>query len=156
MAAKWGELLFISLILIVSTTSFGGPSPQAGQFSDYINSNEISNTSIINVIIHHETPESPGNADAGPEWQGGIPAAWRACQADRDCTAVAADCATWEPVNKKYLSKFTKYLNSCTSSIDPGFQPQAVCNAKACQTTDKTTGVSWKEWISAMKDQKGS
>ena len=73
---------------------------------------------------------------------------------DSDCTAVAADCVTWEAINKRYLGKIIKDLNSCTTAVDPGFQPESICAQKTCQTTEKTTNVSWEEWLSATRKDK--
>jgi len=88
--------------------------------------------------------------DSQPALQG-VPAQWQACSLTSDCTAVVVDCASWEPLNKKFLHRIAKNLNSCSASIDPGFQPETVCVHKACQTTQKTTRVSWEEWLSQMR-----
>ncbi|MBF0504612.1 MAG: hypothetical protein HQL14_05865 [Candidatus Omnitrophica bacterium] len=89
--------------------------------------------------------------DSQPVSQG-VPARWQACAKDNDCTAVVVDCVSWEPLNKKYLPKFFKDLNSCLASIDPGFQPQVLCVDRACKTTGKTTHVSWEEWLNEMRN----
>ena len=76
-----------------------------------------------------------------------IPLKWQGCAIDSDCTAAVVDCVSWEPVNKSYLDKIPRDSKICSQSIDPGFQPQAVCLAKHCVTTEQTTTVSWQEWL---------
>jgi hypothetical protein len=134
---------------------------QLGGFNEYVNSPEGAwGLPVAKKIIkapadqdqtkeHVVGPDSV-NADSPPVLQG-ISAKWQVCTTDSDCTATVADCATWEALNKKYLSKIAKNLKLCSVSIDPGFQPETVCVAKACKTTDKNTQVSWEEWLSAMR-----
>ena len=153
---KNSVLLMVTLSLIFSKTCWGEGNSQINGFHDYINSPEGPAESIVNK----EIPPIPatndkieGNSiksDSQPLLQG-IPAKWQACAINSDCTAAVADCVSWEALNKKYLKKLSKNLNSCSATIDPGFQPETVCVKKACKTTDKTTLVSWQEWLSAMR-----
>jgi hypothetical protein len=87
------------------------------------------------------------------DWQG-IPPKWRVCSIDSDCEAGVESCLYWEPINKEYIKALSKSLDGCTASIDPGFQPVTVCVNKTCQATDKTTDVSWEDWLDKMQKMK--
>lgn len=78
----------------------------------------------------------------------GIPVKDQACVKDSDCTAGVVDCDSWEPYNKMFSNELFKNTGSCPASIDPGFQPAVLCVAKACKTSEKTTRVSWDDWLS--------
>lgn len=133
---------------IFSAFALAGPSPQAGQFSDYVNlRDQETNAAVNGVNAAVNAVHSPAAQDTGPQWQGEVAAKWRACTADSDCTAAAPDCITWQAVSKKDLPKLAEYLKTCTPAIDPGFQPQTVCVKSICQTTEKTTNISWEESI---------
>jgi hypothetical protein len=123
-------------------------------FSDYVNLSGNSVESAVNKQVNplpssKDKPQEKEAQDAPAVLQGILPK-WKSCAANSDCTAVVADCVSWEPINKKYVHKISKNLYSCAPSIDPGFQPVAVCANKVCKATDKTTLVSWKEWLSAQ------
>jgi hypothetical protein len=154
-----GYLLFVPVFLIFPGASFGDESSHMGSFNDYINSPESSSGSSVDKNTgsdhktHDETGKKSEDTDTGPALQG-IPAQWKACAMDSDCTAGVADCESWEPLNKKYLPKLSENLNSCSASIDPGFQPQTVCVDKACKITEKTTNVSWEEWLNEMQKRR--
>ncbi len=90
------------------------------------------------------------NADSRSDWQG-IPAGWRVCAVDSDCTAGVENCLYWKAINKKYAKDLSKTLDDCLASIDPGFQPVTVCVNKVCQTTGRTTNVSWEDWLKEMQ-----
>lgn len=151
--------LFAVLFLIFYGTGFGDEGNSAGSFNDYINSPEGASGSPVDKNIdlshaaHHEDRKNQEKTDTKQPLQG-IPAKWQACAKDSDCTAAVADCVSWEPLNKKYLHKLSKNLNSCSASIDPGFQPESICVGQACQTTEKTTNVSWEEWLGEMRKEK--
>jgi hypothetical protein len=95
--------------------------------------------------------ESPDRRDSKPVMLPGIPAKWKTCALDSECTAVVADCVSWDVLNKKYLNKIYRNLNSCSESVDPGFKPEVVCVDRRCKTTQKTTDVSWEEWLNEMR-----
>jgi hypothetical protein len=172
--STYQDLLFSLFFMAFGTTAM------AASFSDYINnnpaenaavdtespasSNADSNTPTEGRHHHHKSADntdtdasSTTNADTSDQKDAavveGIPMDWQTCGADSDCTAAVVDCLTWDPVNKKYLSKLSNW-DSCSESIDPGFQPQAVCSHNRCRTTDNTTSVSWPEWLANMRAQK--
>lgn len=153
---KSRALLIVSLFLIFSGVGFGDESFPVGNFNEYVNSPEGSSESSSgssvdkNVnstsAVKNEARKNPDETDTKQVLQG-IPSKWQACTMDSDCTAAVADCVSWEPLNKKYLDKISKNLHSCSASIDPGFQPETLCVAKMCKTTEKTTDVSWEDWL---------
>lgn len=153
---KTSAWLIVVLLLIFSQTCFGDGSSKGSYFNEYVNSPEGSVESSVNKTINpiHErkdkTDKNSVKEDSQPVLQG-IPSKWEVCAKDSDCTAVVVDCMTWDPLNKKYLKELAKNLNSCSGSIDPGFQPETVCVNKTCKTTEKTTNVSWEEWLSEMR-----
>ncbi len=148
--------LFFILFLIFSRAGLGADSSHVNYFSDYINSpkapvvNAADNSVSPNNATNNEVSKNSDETGPTAALQG-IPAQWKACTIDSDCTAGVVDCMSWQPLNKKYLHKLVKDLDPCLSSVDPGFQPQAVCINKACQTTDKSTDVTWEEWLSEMR-----
>jgi len=156
---KHSPLLVAVLFLIFSQTCWGDGASQGGYFNEYVNSPEGPVVSLVNKEInptpaaHDKFKEHSVKEDSQAVLQG-ISAKWQACSVSSDCTAVVADCALWEPLNKKYLNRIAENLNSCSASIDPGFQPETVCVHKACQLTEKTTHVSWEEWLSQMRKKK--
>jgi len=95
--------------------------------------------------------ESSKRADQGHLLQG-IPSQWKACASDGDCAAGSVDCTSWDALNKKYLRKLSANLAACSSSIDPGFKPVTACVNKMCQATDKSTDISWEEWLIQMRN----
>lgn len=154
-------LLFVVLFLIFSKTCFGDASSQAGSFNEYVNSPEgawgspVAKKIIPASAVQDKTKDNPVKpdsvkADSPPVLQG-ISTKWQVCATDSDCTAVVADCASWEALNKEYFNKIAKNLNFCSASIDPGFQPVTRCVLKVCKTTEKNTNVSWEEWLGAMR-----
>lgn len=153
---KTSTLLIIILLLISSNKSFGDDNSQINNFSDYINSSESPSKSPADnspnpmPVVKKEHKEDHDNEDPHTGLKA-IPYKWKMCAEDSDCTAAVVDCVTWDSLNKKYLKKLSKELNSCSESIDPGFQPVTVCIDKACKTTEKTTDVSWEEWLSKMR-----
>jgi len=153
---KNSALLFVVLFLVFSKTCWGQGNSQINNFNAYINSSGGSVESLVNkdiapMPVDDKTKENLVKAEP---LLPGIPAQWQVCSIDSDCTAVVADCVSWEPLNKKYLTKLSKNLNFCSTSIDPGFQPKTVCVKKACKATDKTTLVSWQEWLSEMRKRR--
>ena len=155
-------LAVVVLFLIFSKLCWGDGSSQTGNFSQYVNSPEGSvwgpvnkNINPIYVIKENSVKADSVQEDSQPGWQG-ISTHWQACSITSDCTAVVVDCASWEALNKKYLNRIAKSMNSCSASIDPGFQPETVCVNKACKITDKTTHVSWQEWLSQMRKTRES
>ena len=153
---KNSALLMWMLLLLFPTVSFGASSPHVDKFSNYINSPEGTSESPIDkkINLSHATNDETGQnseeTNIKPVLQG-IPAQWQACAVDSDCTAGVVDCVSWEAINKKYLKKLSENLRSCSASIDPGFQPEAVCVKKFCESTKKITHVSWAEWLSQIK-----
>ena len=153
-------LLIGVLFLIFPKVGWGDEGSSANNFSNYVNSPESpsdtpSDTPVDKNInpgpaTNDEHGKKPDETDAKPVLSG-IPFKWKACAVDSDCTAGVVDCVSWVPLNKKYLHKLSKNLRSCSASVDPGFQPEAVCVAKVCQTTEKSTNVSWEEWLSKIK-----
>ena len=132
---------------------------QAKNYRDYINSpvNAADGSESTNINPPAMTSPSPKkDADSSDTKSPlpGIPDQWKTCAMDSDCTAAVADCVSWDALNRKYLNNLSQNLRSCTKSIDPGFQPEALCIKKACQTTDINTFVSWEEWYSDMQKRK--
>jgi hypothetical protein len=147
--------LFIILFLVFTKVCFGDDTSHADNFNNYVNSPGGSFDSLVNKdtnqinAINNKVEGKSDKTDSKPVLQK-ISAKWRICAIDNDCTSAAADCVSWESLNKKYLNKISKNLNSCSESIDPGFQPESICVDKVCKTTEKTTNVSWEEWLSEM------
>jgi hypothetical protein len=153
---KNSALLMIILLLIFSNESFGDDNSQINDFSDYINSSQgplkstVDNSTKPVPAMNHDLKKESNKEGPAPVLKA-IPYKWKTCTIDSDCTAVVADCVSWDSLNKKYLKKVSKDLNACSGSIDPGFQPVTVCVDKECKTTEKTTDVSWEEWLSKMR-----
>lgn len=151
-------LLIVTFFLIFCRTSLGDESSNESYFSNYVNSSPkdqaVSPIVDKNVKPTHAKNDEHGKnsdeKDTGPVLQG-IPAKWRACTMDSDCTAGVLDCVSWDALNKKHLKELSKNLRSCSASIDPGFQPEAACVHKACQITGKITDVSWEEWYNKIR-----
>lgn len=144
---------FILLFLVFSKISFADGNSYINNFNEYVNLSDKSSDNSTDKIIYPSTPMSPEvgknpeGADSKPALRG-IPAKWQGCATDSDCTAGVADCVSWEALNKEYLPDLFKDLSSCSASIDPGFQPEAVCAHKQCEITEKNTNVSYEEWLS--------
>jgi hypothetical protein len=146
-------ILFVALVLF-PLKGFG-----SNGFSEYVNSPEKPSDAPVNKVIAPEAKpqETSHNDTAKTDVRplSGVLAKWQVCSVDSDCAAVVADCMSWDAVNKKYLKLLAGNLKSCTDAIDPGFEPEAVCSAQKCRTTDKITHVSWEDWLDQMKGNKG-
>ena len=137
--------------MIFTIPSFG----DVGNFSHYINSGNSTDNSTDDSFIKVFNPAPPIDQKANQEKEKsepkptlqGIPSPWKVCAVNSDCTAAAVDCVNWEGTNKKYLKEIATYVRVCSTSIDPGFQPEAICENKECRTTEKMTTVSWEEWL---------
>jgi hypothetical protein len=146
------SVLFIIFFFVFSATSFGDESPHLNIFNEYINSPTSNSEAAIDTnsspkeVTNSEVQQTADKADTKRSLQG-IPAKDQTCATDSDCTAGVVDCVSWEPFNKKYSHELFKKSNPCPDSIDPGFQPVTVCAAKVCKATDKTTDVSWDDWL---------
>ena len=145
-------ILFVILFLIFPGTSFGDENSRVKNFNEYVNSPEGNSEASVDKnaspmqVTNKEVPEESDKSDSKRSLQG-IPAKDQTCATDSDCTAGVVDCVSWEPYNKKYLHELFKGSNPCPSSIDPGFQPVTVCVAKICKATEKTSDVSWDDWL---------
>jgi hypothetical protein len=153
---KNSALLITILLFVFSKICWGDGNSQANDFSEYINApgnagdnsdNNMPFPPMTGAKIRRDSERSDSGDSGAKSLLQGIPPKWKACLIDSDCTAAVADCASWDALNKKYLNRLSKNLKSCSESIDPGFQPVTVCVQKFCQATDKTTLVSWDEWL---------
>ncbi len=153
-------ILCVYSSLVFCMTFFSCPIVHGYSFSDYINSSQASSKNSVNKALditaapNDVVEKRADKQDTKPSGLQSIPGRWKACDADSECTAGVVDCVSWEALNKKYLHKLGKDLNACVASIDPGFQPQTACVAKTCQTTNKSTNVSWEEWLNDMQEKK--
>jgi len=153
---KRNILFLFAGIIIIPNLCLGNEGFGLKGFNDYVNSSTAPDVSTKNKLVDpsHALKDKPKENALGEDvpWvlQGILPK-WKVCAADSDCTAVVADCVLWEPINKKYTHKILRNLNSCSASIDPGFQPVTVCVDRVCQATAKSTLVSWQEWLGKMK-----
>ncbi len=138
--------------MVFASTGFGGVNSRDKIFNEYINTSVADPGSPVNAQLspkqetNNEVQETPDQTDIKKSLQG-IPFKDQACVKDSDCTAGVVDCDSWEPYNKMFSKELFKNTGSCPASIDPGFQPVARCVAKACKTTEKTTAVSWDDWL---------
>ena len=151
-----GILLIFLLLLIFSKWCLSDDNPPVKNFNDYINNSaESSMNKNMNPMLaaKPEVNNNSDQADTQPQAQG-ISDQWKTCLTDSDCTAVVADCVSWDVLNKKYLNRFARNLRSCSDAIDPGFQLATACVHKMCQTIDKVTDVSFDEWLSDMHKRK--
>jgi len=153
-------LLITIVLLMLTQICWADGNSQVNNFSDYINSPENSADNSAKKNMNLPPMISPKTGEASDKTNSsnsdsksitrGIPIKWKACTIDSDCTAVVADCVSWDALNKKYLNKLARNLKSCSESIDPGFQPLTTCVNQMCKTTDQTTLVSWDEWLNDM------
>ena len=154
-------LFCMVLLLVLTKLSWSEGNAQINDFSHYVNYSEGPQVNSVDnsvmpieasSIESKEREDKESDKDEGSRViLQGISSKWNVCHIDSDCTAVVADCVSWDSINKKYLRKIIKNLNSCSDVIDPGFQPETICAHKACKMTDKTTLVSWEEWLSQMQ-----
>ena len=144
--------LFIMLFLMPPLLVFASENPHENIFNEYINSPEgnsvipADNKAVLNQVITNEVQEPPIKEDTKKSLRG-IPGKDQVCGADSDCTSGVVNCDSWEPYNKKFSRELFKVMGSCPASIDPGFQPAAVCVAQRCQTTEKISDNSWDDWL---------
>jgi len=157
---KKSILLIVTFLLIFSKLGFGQENSQVSNFNDYVNSSKVSlqnpvdkNVSQYYAAKHKNSYKESLNRKDSNEGLQGVPRQWKACALNSECTAVAADCLIWEPLNKKYLKRIIGNLDSCSKSVDPGFQPETVCVEKECRMTKKSTNVSWEEWLDAIRSK---